>query len=69
MKGTAFTGTRIDPGANYEPNSISGNWPREVPPRRSTADFQSVRGLWREQKSGSAANPSGNISRSRVCSG
>lgn len=22
---------RIDTGANYEPNSISGNWPREVP--------------------------------------
>ena len=23
---------QIDLGANYEPNSISGNWPREVPP-------------------------------------
>lgn len=23
---------QIDPGANYEPNSLSGNWPREVSP-------------------------------------
>ena len=26
-----FSRLRIDAGANYEPNSISGNWPREVP--------------------------------------
>lgn len=26
-----FNRLQIDSGANYEPNSISGNWPREVP--------------------------------------
>ncbi len=30
---------QIDPGANYEPNSISGNWPREVPPAESKGGF------------------------------
>ena len=34
-----FYRTRIDPGANYEPNSISGNWPREVPPAAQHGGF------------------------------
>lgn len=30
---------QIDPGANYEPNSISGNWPREVPESAAGGGF------------------------------
>lgn len=30
---------QIDSGANYEPNSISGNWPREVPPAAKAGGF------------------------------
>lgn len=36
-----FHRTRIDPGANYEPNSISGNWPREVPPAERDGGYES----------------------------
>ncbi len=32
--------TQIDMGANYEPNSISGNWPREVPPAAKEGGFE-----------------------------
>ncbi|SBV98072.1 hydroperoxidase HPII(III) (catalase) [uncultured delta proteobacterium] len=35
---------QIDPGANYEPNSISGNWPREVPPAAKTGGFATYPG-------------------------
>ncbi|MCC8195180.1 MAG: catalase HPII, partial [Deltaproteobacteria bacterium] len=31
--------TQIDVGANYEPNSISGNWPRETPPAAKGGGF------------------------------
>lgn len=31
---------QIDGGANYEPNSISGNWPREVPPAAKAGGFE-----------------------------
>lgn len=36
-----FFKLQIDPGANYEPNSISGNWPREVPPAARSGGFDS----------------------------
>lgn len=34
-----FYKMQIDIGANYEPNSISGNWPREVPPTAAGGGF------------------------------
>jgi len=37
-----FFRTQIDMGANYEPNSISGNWPRETAPAASEGGFCSA---------------------------
>lgn len=34
-----FNRLQIDAGANYEPNSISGNWPREVPAAAENGGF------------------------------
>lgn len=35
-----FHRMKIEPGANYEPNSISGNWPREVPDAPAGGGFK-----------------------------
>ncbi len=32
---------QIDSGANYEPNTLSGNWPRETPPAPKAGGFHS----------------------------
>ncbi len=37
-----FFRTAIGTGANYEPNSISGNWPRETAPAASEGGFHSA---------------------------
>ena len=51
---------QIDTGANYEPNSISGNWPREVPPSPKGGGFdtyaQKVEGAKIRERSPSFAD-------------
>lgn len=55
--------------ANYEPNSINDNWPRETPPGQNVADLSRIRSAWTEQKFASAARHSANITLSLACSG
>ena len=49
--------------ANYEPNSISGNWPREAPRLRKTAASPPIPAWSRARRSASAAPPSPTTSR------
>lgn len=55
--------------ANYEPNSINDNWPRETPPAAKRGGFESLAERVDGEKSASAALRSANITPSRVCSG
>lgn len=41
--------------ANYEPNSINDNWPRETPPGRNAAVLNHTRSAWKAIKFASAA--------------
>jgi catalase len=55
--------------ANYEPNSINDNWPRETPPGRNAAVLSLIRNVLKGQKSVSEAHRSANITRILACSG
>lgn len=55
--------------ANYEPNSINDNWPRETPPGPKRGGFESYQNGLKETKSANAAPLSANTMRSLVCSG
>ncbi|UMX81181.1 hypothetical protein MJ575_12310 [Klebsiella pneumoniae] len=47
--------------ANYEPNSINDNWPRETPPAAKRGGFESLAERVDGEKSASAALRSANI--------
>ncbi len=49
--------------ANYEPNSINDNWPRETPPAAKRGGFESLAERVDGEKSASAAPPFGGILR------
>lgn len=55
--------------ANYEPNSINDNWPRETPPGPKRGGFESYQSAWKAIKFASAAHRLANIIPIRVCSG
>ncbi len=55
--------------ANYEPNSINDNWPRETPPAPKRGGFESYQNAWMVMKSANAAPLSVNITRILACSG
>lgn len=55
--------------ANYEPNSINDNWPRETPPAAKRVALSPSPSASTAKKSASAALRSANITPSRVCSG
>lgn len=55
--------------ANYEPNSINDNWPRETPPGPKRGGFESYQNAWKAIKFASAVHRLANIIPIRVCSG
>lgn len=55
--------------ANYEPNSINDNWPRETPPGPKRGGFESYQERVDGTKFASAARHSANITLSLACSG
>jgi catalase len=55
--------------ANYEPNSINDNWPRETPPARNAVDLSRTRSVSMATKFASAAPRSASITPILACSG
>jgi catalase len=55
--------------ANYEPNSINDNWPRETPPARNAVDLSRTRSVSMATKFASAARRSASITPILACSG
>ncbi len=55
--------------ANYEPNSINDNWPRETLPDRNAVDLNPIRSVSMAIKFASAAPRSASITPTLACSG
>jgi catalase len=55
--------------ANYEPNSINDNWPRETPPGPNGADLSRTRNGSKAVKFANVAPHLQNIMRILACSG